>query len=293
MFRHGHFAKVRQRMLERPPAHRQRTSRRLEPEDLALVVNADVLQVVEQPPLGRPEPAAARSSKGMSASTQRLASPFWTKRAFRSRTASVLERGPGRGPLGLVGPGSGLVCQSRPEDRRADGVAALGGRSEPRRRAARIGSSLSPGAAAGSVDLSRLEARLMPRSSLTSTTAAAREHRPAACRRAGPGRRDLWPAPPRSRRDLDRGEHDRQGRGLEVGQLKEHRREYLISRVVRYRGKQQAILPQDTAGLLELGPADSRDPFGEPGASITPDSNADASSHSTARGRVGARPQSE
>ena len=131
MLRHGHLAEVRQRMFQRPPAHREEPAERLEPEDLALVVEADVLQVVEQPLLGGPEPRGGILQQGRQGPDPEAGLPFLHEQGLAKPDREPIERGPGRCPLGLSGVRSGLPGRSRPEDRRPDVVPPLARRPGP------------------------------------------------------------------------------------------------------------------------------------------------------------------
>ena len=257
-------------MFQRPAAHREQPAHRLEAEDLALVIQADVLQVVEQPPLGRPEPSGGLAEQGRQRRDPEAGLALLDEERLLQSHREPSDRRPGRGPLGLTRVRPGPHRRPRPEDRRADGIPALGGRPRPRRQPMESGTHpgvprpTSVDAAAGGSDPSaRLDGHLRFR----------RAGRPGRGEE-GPRRRGPGPAPPRSWPGTrSPGRQSDRRRWLEARQLEEHRRERRVSRPVGGRGQQQAILRERIAGLLELGAADRRDPRPSPGSSICPDSN--------------------
>ncbi len=220
---------------------------------------------------GDQNPAAAFSRSGASAPTQRLDSPFCTKRALRSRIASCLSaalakarsRSPASGPA-----------------RRADRVQRIAARTWLPRSA--VTTVPAPGHPPGTDAIGRLApARAGSRPEIRSPRSRIEPAGPATAdgariRRArGPGRgedRAAVDVAGQHRLDdgrrLDRREDGRPQRrpGYRRRQLmRNSRRERGVGRRVRFRRQQQAVVPQDRAGFLELGPADRADPCFEPG----------------------------
>ena len=145
------FALIGQVPAERPPPERAEPAPRIDGEDLPLVVDADLLQVVEQPRLGRPAPPAARGAAPRGPIARRRARPRRTRgppgaaASGRPTPARSLSGPAPRVPArrvappvaagGSPGPGS-LPARPRPPAASADGRPAPSDAPRPPRSAA-------------------------------------------------------------------------------------------------------------------------------------------------------------
>ena len=201
------------------------------------------------------------------------------------------DRGPGRGPLGLARLRPGVHRRPRPEDRRSDRVAVLGGR---------------PRCAASRWNRAPTQAR-PPAWSSAPVPSGRDSNSPADIDRGRRRRRAGRPRPGEEGRAVDvpgqhrldrsrafdRREHDRPRRRLEKRQLEEHGGEHGVGRPVGDRGQQESVPEERIPGLLELGPTDRLDPCDESRAVDLPGFRTPARDRPRpARARAGARPGS-
>ena len=263
MLRHVHFAEVRQRVFERrrprensqPIGSSRKTSRSWSRQTFCRSCKSRLS--------GDQNPAAAFSRSGASASDPKAGFPLLDEEGLAKPDGELLERGPGRSPLAEPGLRTRPTGRPRPEDRRPDVVAALGGPTGPVRH---------PGGT-DAIPASYPHSRFAGIGSGETFKPAVGDDRGARVRRAGgPGRgedRAAVDVTGQHRLDgggrLDRREDGRPQCRLEGRQLEEPRRERGIGRRVRFRRQQQAVVPQDRAGFFELGPADRADTCFEPG----------------------------
>ncbi len=230
------------------------------------MVDADTLQVVEQPPLGRPEPAGGELEQRHERLDPEAGLTLLHEERLPQPHGKLPQRCAGRGPRSLVGLRPGPVCQPRPQNRRADGIAARGG---------------GPGQRSQALFADPRRGRLLERLVILDcfhrsfdltvcAVFAGRRRRLRRARRPRAGEQGLPVEVPcqhrfDGNRGFDRREHDRPRGGVKASQLEKHRREFGVSRQVGGRGQQQTILPQDRAGFLELGRPDRVDSCRETG----------------------------
>ena len=267
------LAQVRPGPLERRPASRREPAEQVDGEDLALVVEADLLEVVEQPRLGRPEPPrrAVEQDRQGSAPPVRLG-VVERERPLEPPDQEV-ELGPGVEARRL-GPRPRRVPRGPgPENRGSDHVAprrdGLGASDQPARhppgRLYRPGRLLLPPLPY------RLRLRLR-------------------ARRLGPGGGRLGigrASQPRRREEgraidvacqrradrlvvLDPREDVRQQHRGEIPELQVRRGELDVGRPVVAGRQQHVLLPEHRPDLVELDPADPADPVVEDGIGERP-----------------------
>ena len=85
----------------------------------------------KQPPLGRPEPGGGVLQERREGSDPEARFPLLDEEGLAQPDGELLERGPGRSPLAEPGLRTRPPGRPRPEDRRPDVVAALGGPTGP------------------------------------------------------------------------------------------------------------------------------------------------------------------
>ena len=207
------------------------------------MVETDVLQVVEQPPLRRPEFERGESEQRHQRLDPEAGLSLLDEERLPQSHREPSHRGPGRGPLGLAGLRSRSFRRSGPEDRRPDGIPVLACR--PRPGGQPLESNLHAGLPSSAhVDLSRHGRRLEP----VFDVDVDRRRRFRRAGRPRPGEKSqgvevLGQHALDGSRGLDRGEHERPRRRLEEGQVQEHGREDAVGRRVGDRGQQMAVLP--------------------------------------------------